>query len=616
MHRAKLGDRQHRDNPFRKGGSVVVDDDDDDTDSDAFSESDGAYGGERDDQDAEDRPFISPGSKAPLEVASPPPPPPSLPQSRARWPSWRRLLRGCCCALFALLAVAGGLLGTFRWQQSQEADRLVELPYERLEVRDVSDEDLADLVGAMWVLKRVPGSAGRWKYGPWYKSYDEFVADHWDDVVELRCDASNATVHAGPLFAVYHSLLVAEFEDVVRRVLVYEKRTLWNWLSRGTGAGGDKRNKENKKEQQQPPPGLPFWDWVLDEVDAPRSLPGKFQEPRGSDARGAFSRGISAAYFGSARGPLLDGLFSGWWVSKATSPRRSNSQGLMRGTRATGSAVQRFPNFCREPHVWTTSLSPWGGGGGGGDDPTAETTTTTTRRRTPSELLTCAGAATFDDWSTCSSGIHSQLHRFVGGAIMCNVSSKTNNRSSSSSPTYYLDDGGTVVALTQRSRQRRGRGLQQTPGELQSQQLPQQPQPPPPPQQQQQQQQQQEQQQVVHRRADADGGFDVASIVQYAGGSIVGDFDSIFSSVNDPVFFFVHSYFDEEFIHWVSSSSSPPWNAIAARVGDVLKPCRRDAPIAKHRYAPMLLSETKLEKHFLDFVRRVSIAGRGGGGGG
>ena len=96
----------------------------------------------------------------------------------------------------------------------------------------------------------------------------------------------------------------------------------------------------------------------------------------------------------------------------------------------------------------------------------------------------------------------------------------------------------------------------------------------------------------------------------------MGDFDSIFSSVNDPVFFFVHSYFDEEFIHWVSSSSSPPWNAIAARVGDVLKPCRRDAPIAKHRYAPVLLSETKLEKHFLDFVRRVSIAGRGGGGGG
>ena len=529
-----------------------------------------------DDGEAEEDPFISPADSSAVPVA----------RSRASKPSpsscsWRgvaRALRCMCVTCLAVVGLAAALYGTFRVRRAQEIDRVVELPFQRLEVRDVPSDDLAAWVDAMWTLKLVSGASGRWKYGAWYKSYDEFVLLHWEDVGGLRCGASNASVHSGPLFIVYHSLFVAEFEAVVRRVLLHKKMSLGYWLVRLAS-----------KDEEPAPIGMPSWDWVVDEVDAPRSLPGHFQEQRGSGARSAFSKGLSPEYFGSARGALLDGLFSGWWVSKARNSGPSNEQGFMRSTRITGTGVQRFPTFCRDPRIWSTALSPRATG--------ANST------MTPAEALTCAGAADFGEWSRCSGDMHRQLHHFVGGAIMCDETRKTTPSRNSSSADYYVDETGVVVKMPPSSssssggssRRRLRLGNRGNRRRLR-----------------------------VRRRADAaEGGvgFGRDGSADDARGGIVGDFGAAMSSVNDPVFFFAHSYFDGEFFRWVASTHTS-WATVARGVGTALEACRRDPPVAKHRYRSLLLLATggkgeptaKLEKHLSDFARRVSSSIAGGGG--
>ena len=81
-------------------------------------------------------------------------------------------------------------------------------PRVRREIRTLPSAEFDALVGAMWTMKTLDDAAGKARFGPHFRTYDSFVAQHVAASLGTRCDEA----HFSPVFAVWHRAYLYEFE--------------------------------------------------------------------------------------------------------------------------------------------------------------------------------------------------------------------------------------------------------------------------------------------------------------------------------------------------------------------------------------------------------------------
>jgi hypothetical protein len=82
-------------------------------------------------------------------------------------------------------------------------------PRVRREIRALSNDERSEVFAAMLIMKRLPTTDGRQRYGPAYINYDDLVVKHNDAASDSRCDQG----HLGPGFAIFHRAFVLIFEE-------------------------------------------------------------------------------------------------------------------------------------------------------------------------------------------------------------------------------------------------------------------------------------------------------------------------------------------------------------------------------------------------------------------
>ena len=270
--------------------------------------------------------------------------------SKGCGPCFSRRLLMVLCTLVVLPSL--GFLLNFR---RYCLETRVAASYKRREIRELPETELLSLASAMWTLKRTHGTTGRIRYGKYFKSYDEFVQEHWDDVVALRC--GDESLHGGSaLFGIYHSLLTEEFDNALRSV--------------------DSSSS------------IAYWDWPKDLRPELRSQKQDQSNATEDSSNTSFHIKLPP-FFGHANGPLNSGIFSGWKLGPGNAGHRSG-EGLLRNSRITGKALTRFGAFCGL-NITLSKL----------------------------DAVSCSSKESFSDWSLCSSKLHNELHRAIGGAIDC-----------------------------------------------------------------------------------------------------------------------------------------------------------------------------------------------------
>mmetsp|Transcript_86956 Transcript_86956/g.173966 ORF Transcript_86956/g.173966 Transcript_86956/m.173966 type:complete len:438 (+) Transcript_86956:104-1417(+) len=97
-----------------------------------------------------------------------------------------------------------------------------------------------------------------------------------------------------------------------------------------------------------------------------------------------------------------------------------------------------------------------------------------------------------------------------------------------------------------------------------------------------------------------------------------GDFESAVSSVNDPVFFFLHAYFDRVLFAWAEKQShlylqvlkdpvearAAVWRNLFDDIEKTMGPCRRHGAWSHHRYYKYLFTFSEFQDHFETRRRR------------
>lgn len=159
----------------------------------------------------------------------------------------------------------------------------------------------------------------------------------------------------------------------------------------------------------------------------------------------------------------------------------------------------------------------------------------------------CAVADNIETWSACASALHNRLHRYIGGATNCSLDAEPEEIARAPRPS----PAPVASAVEAADRQTEA--------------------------------------------ADA-----TAAVGPY---SLIGDFESSVSSVNDPIFFFVHSFFDRQLLSWqVHRSGGPPacaenddasWRPIFDALQTALAPCRHDGRWDNHRFAKILFHQAR-----------------------
>lgn len=96
---------------------------------------------------------------------------------------------------------------------------------------------------------------------------------------------------------------------------------------------------------------------------------------------------------------------------------------------------------------------------------------------------------------------------------------------------------------------------------------------------------------------------DGSEAVVFAGPRTVGDFEAGESSVNDPVFFFVHAYFVESLAAWAeqwdSAGRAPSaWRSMWDALQKDLEPCRAHGRWKHHRFSPVLFNWRRFRDRF------------------
>ena len=84
----------------------------------------------------------------------------------------------------------------------------------RREVRSLSEAEWGDVVDAMWTMKRLGQAEGEARYGPAFRTYDSFVAQHVVASLNAKCDAA----HFSPIFVVWHRAFELQFENALLAV--------------------------------------------------------------------------------------------------------------------------------------------------------------------------------------------------------------------------------------------------------------------------------------------------------------------------------------------------------------------------------------------------------------
>lgn len=139
----------------------------------------------------------------------------------------------------------------------------------RREWRTLSEEVLAKVKHAFWVLKNTTQAEGEKKYGPYFVYYDEFLMQHACAVYDPRCDQG----HEGPQFMTYHRLLLLRMEKALLSV-------------------------DPSIE------AMPWWDLAADSVG------GKYYKDGDNYI---FSDKYFGSYWGQGPGnEVIDGMFANW----------------------------------------------------------------------------------------------------------------------------------------------------------------------------------------------------------------------------------------------------------------------------------------------------------------
>ena len=180
------------------------------------------------------------------------------------------------------------------------------------------------------------------------------------------------------------------------------------------------------------------------------------------------------------------------------------------------------------------------------------------------DVAACINEPSFAHWSLCSSELHNRLHRAIGGAVNCPLSSSTRELVEESV------EGGKIIPT-------RSDSLSQVNGTLHSE-------------------------------------------------EVDGDFESAATSVNDPVFFFLHAFFDRSLFLWsekllrrssvqsqTTSMSSQKrermalWSSFFDELKLAMKPCHQNGAWAHHRYASILFKRSGIQNYF-EKQRRLYIS--------
>lgn len=227
-------------------------------------------------------------------------------------------------------------------------------PRVRREIRTLPSAEFDALVGAMWTMKTLDDAAGKARFGPHFRTYDSFVAQHVAASLGARCDEA----HFSPVFAVWHRAYLYEFELSLAAVDANVT-------------------------------ALPYWDYRPDAAD-----PGR--------PEGIFTPAMFGDWVGDAQNwySVPNGRFAGWAVARndgaGGAPRQAETNvsslfGYLRGPMSMNASPlfsRRGGEICGS-YVGVGNASMWDG---------------------------CLAAGDIRDWHYCMDyAVHGMAHFGVGG---------------------------------------------------------------------------------------------------------------------------------------------------------------------------------------------------------
>jgi len=246
------------------------------------------------------------------------------------------MLRGCALAVIVICSLAE------------------DIPARR-ELRQLSDLEHTAVIDALSTMKATPASAGRSRFGPHFRNYDELVEKHMNASLDPRCDQA----HLGAAFLTYHRALVREFELSLLAVV-------------------------QSKDANTSLTALPYYDFEGDAAEL------RTRDPAGVSV--FTDAWLGAATGDESRGFTLpdDSPFASWRVANASGDTVGSPYGLLRSPWNFNSA----PTLTRAPTSCGASTQPVMG----------------------AWVLCFAAAATYRELYACQEPtVHTWLHSWLGG---------------------------------------------------------------------------------------------------------------------------------------------------------------------------------------------------------